>query len=62
MTNPKELAHKIAVLQDYTYKTGVKTTRSQAELLKDLTVDQTVSVLELVAAELKKAEKAEAGR
>jgi len=53
MNNPKELAHKIAVLQDYTYKTGVKTTRSQAELLKDLTVNETVSVLELVAAELK---------
>jgi hypothetical protein len=55
MNNPKELAHKIAVLQDYTYKTGVKTTRSQAELLKDLNVQDTVTVLELVAAELRSA-------
>jgi hypothetical protein len=52
MTNA-ELAHRIAVLQDYSYQTGVKTTRSQAELLRDLDVEQTVSVLELVAAELK---------
>lgn len=53
MIDPKELAHKIAVLQDYSFKTGVKTTRSQAELLKDLDVNDTVRVLEFVAAELK---------
>lgn len=49
----QELAHKIAVLQGYSLQSGVKTVRSQVELLRDLTTEQTVQVLELVAAELK---------
>lgn len=49
----KVLARKISVLQQYSFESGVKTVKSQAALLRDLTVDETVSVLELVAAELK---------
>jgi hypothetical protein len=48
----KVIAHKIAVLQSYSFETGVKTVRSQADLLRPLTTNETVTVLELVAAEL----------
>jgi hypothetical protein len=48
MTDLKEIAHKIAVLQKYSQDSGVRTSRSQADLLRDLDGAQTVAVLELV--------------
>jgi hypothetical protein len=50
MTNLQEIARKIVLLQQYTDKTGVKTIRSQSDLLKDLDGAQTVAVLEMAIA------------
>ena len=47
-TDLKELARKIAILQDYSIQTGVKTNRSQGDLLRNLDGEQTVKVLEMV--------------
>ena len=53
MNHLQELARKISILQQYSHESGVKTVKSQAELLRNLTTEQTVEVLELVAANLK---------
>ncbi len=50
MTDLKEIARKIVLLQQYTEKTGVKTSRSQSELLRELDGAQTVAVLEMAIA------------
>lgn len=50
MTDLKEVARQIALLQQYTDKTGVKTSRSQSELLRGLDGAQTVAVLEMAIA------------
>lgn len=44
----QEIARRIHLLQTYTIESGVKTSRSQADLLRPLTGDETVRVLELV--------------
>ena len=46
----QEIANQIFVLQQYTDKTGVKTIRSQSDLLKNLDGAQTVEVLKLAIA------------
>jgi hypothetical protein len=53
MTDLKEIARKIGVLQRYTQETGTRTSRSQAELLSELDGEQTVAVLEMAQAELR---------
>jgi len=50
MTDLREIARKIILLQQYSEKTGVKTSRSQSELLRDLNGAQTVAVLEMAVA------------
>ena len=49
MADLREIARKIALLQKYTATTGCRTSRSQAELLRDLNAEQTCEVLELAA-------------
>ncbi len=53
MTDLKEIARKIAVLQKYSQDSGVRTSRSQADLLRPLDGEQTVAVLELVPNEFR---------
>jgi hypothetical protein len=48
MTDLKEVANQIALLQEYSFSTGVKTSRSQADILRPLNGSDTVKVLELV--------------
>ena len=57
MPDLKEIARKIVLLQQYSDRTGVKTIRSQSDLLKDLDGAQTVAVLEMAIA----AERADMG-
>ncbi len=53
MTDLQVIARKIAVLQKYSQDSGVKTSRSQADLLRSLDGEQTVAVLELVPNEFR---------
>ncbi len=50
MPDLQEIARQIILLQQYTDKTGVKTIRSQSDLLKNLDGAQTVAVLEMAIA------------
>lgn len=54
MTDLKVIARKIAVLMQYTIDSGCRTSRSQAELLRDLDAEQTVTVLEMAVVERRK--------
>jgi hypothetical protein len=47
----EQIARKIAVLQKYSQDSGVRTSRSQADLLRSLDGEETVAVLELVSDE-----------
>ena len=53
MTDLKEIARKIALLRKYSQESGVRTSRSQADLLRELDGEQTVAVLDLAQAELR---------
>lgn len=46
--NLQEIANQISLLQKYSIETGVRTSRSQADILRPLNGAETVKVIELV--------------